>query len=435
VVSVQFGGLLALAVAAFVAPLVARLIPKGIVPPVVLEVLAGIAIGPQGLGLVRPVGGVYVLYLLGFGFLLFLAGQEIEVKRFRGPTFRLTGASFVLSLVVAVPVALILRQIATGADVRLLALALTASSLGVMVPVLRDAGEVSTEFGQLAIMAGSVGEFAALLLLTVLFSAEPEPTWAQVAYVAALGAVAFLGAAGMRRMWRSAALRPALLATDQSSSQLRVRGAFVILLTFAAIAHQFGVDALLGAFVGGIVLKLADSDDRPTQESYQGKLFAIGFGFLVPVFFIVTGVQFSLKSLIASPSSLALLPAILIGILVARALPALMYRRRLGTRPALAAGLLQATTLTFPVVVAEVGQSLKLLTAPAAAALVGAALLSALIFPALALAIRPWSPPGGPPPDGQAPDTLSGVEADAGVPRKVWTLPCLPPSQRPPSTR
>jgi Kef-type K+ transport system membrane component KefB len=95
-------------------------------------------------------------------------------------------------------------------------------------------------------------------------------------------------------------------------------------------------------------------------------------------------------------------PAILVGILVARALPALMYRRKLGTQAALAAGLLQATTLTFPVVVAAVGQSLHLLTAAAAAALVGAALLSALIFPALALAIRPWSPPGGQPPDRQA---------------------------------
>jgi Kef-type K+ transport system membrane component KefB len=394
-VGVQFGGLLALAVTAFVAPLAARAIPGRVVPPVVLEVLAGIAIGPQALDLVQPTGGVYVLYLLGFGFLLFLAGQEIEVKRFRGPTFRLTGASFVLSLVVAVPVALILRLIATGADIRLLALALTASSLGVMVPVLRDAGEVSTEFGQLAIMAGSVGEFAALLLLTVLFSAQPEPTWAQVAYVAALGAAAVVGAVALRRMWRFPWLRRNLLATDQSTSQLRVRGAFVILLTFAAIAHAFGVDALLGAFVGGVVLNIADSDDRPTRERYEGKLRAIGYGFLVPVFFIVTGVQFDVRSLFASSASLALMPAIVVGILIVRGGPALLYQRKLGARPAVAAGLLQATTLTFPVVVAEVGRSLGLLTAATSAALVGAALLTVLIFPAIALALRPWSPTSG----------------------------------------
>jgi len=130
---------------------------------------------------------------------------------------------------------------------------------------------------------------AALLLLTVLFSADPEPTWAQVAYVAALGAAAVVGAIALRRAWRSAWLRRNLLATDQTTSQLRVRGAFVILLTFAATAHEFGVNALLGAFIGGVVLNIADSDDRPTQERYRGKLSAIGYGFLVPVFFIATG--------------------------------------------------------------------------------------------------------------------------------------------------
>jgi Kef-type K+ transport system membrane component KefB len=393
-VSVQFGGLLALAVAAFVAPLAARAIPRRLIPPVVLEVLVGIAIGPQGLGLVHATGGVYTLYLLGFGFLLFLAGQEVQVKRFRGPTFRLTGANFVVSLAISVPVAFILRLIAPSADVRLMALAMTASSLGVMIPVLRDANEVSTDFGQLAVMAGSVGEFGALLLLTVLFSADPEPTWEQVAYVAALGGAAVIGALALRRGWRSPWLRRNLLATDQTTAQLRVRGAFVILLTFAAIAHEFGVDALLGAFVGGVVLNIADSDDRPTQERYQGKLNAIGYGFLVPVFFIATGVQFDVKSLFASRASLALLPAILIGILIVRAAPAVLYRRQLGARPAAAAGLLQATTLTFPVVVAEVGRSLSLVSSATAAALVGAALLSVLIFPAAALALQPWSPGG-----------------------------------------
>jgi Kef-type K+ transport system membrane component KefB len=393
-VSVQFGGLLTIAVAAFVAPLLARLVPRRLVPPVVLEVLAGMAIGPQALGLVQPTGGVYVLYLLGFGFLLFLAGQEVDVERLRGPTFRLTGLCFVVGVAVAFPIAEGLRQIAHGADLRLLALALTASSLGVMVPVLRDAEVIDTDFGQVAIMAGSVGEFAALILLTVLFSADPEPTWEQVAYVFALGAAALVGAVALRRLWRSAWLRRALLATDQSTSQLRVRGGFVVLLAFAGLAHKFGVDALLGAFIGGVVLNIADSDDRPNRERFQGKLHAIGYGFLVPVFFVVTGVQFNLRALFASTSSLALMPAIVAGILVARAVPALLYRRRLGTRPALAAGFLQATTLTFPVVVAEVGQSLALLNPATSAALVGAALLSVLLFPAAALALRPWTNPG-----------------------------------------
>jgi Kef-type K+ transport system membrane component KefB len=390
-VSVQFGGLLALAVAAFGAPLLARLIPGGVVPAVVVEVLAGIAIGPQGLDLVKPTGGVYVLYLLGFGFLLFLAGQEVEIERFRGPTFRMTGINFLISIAIAFPLALGLAQIVKGADIRLLALALTASSVGLIVPVLRDADEISTEYGQLTIMAGSVGEFGALILLTVLFSAQPKPTWVQVAYVVALGLISVAGAIGLRRLWRSGWMRRTLLETDQSTAQLRVRGAFVVLLAFAALAHEFGVDALLGAFVAGVVLNVADRDDRPTQEVYQDKLRAIGYGFLVPVFFIVTGVQFDVRALFASATSLVMLPAVVACILVARALPALLYRRVVGTRPAVAAGFLQATTLTFPVVVAEVGRSLGLLSTATAAALVGAALISVLVFPAVALALRPWT--------------------------------------------
>ena len=253
--------------------------------------------------------------------------------------------------------------------------------------MLRDADEVTTDFGQLAIMAGSVGEFAALLLLTVLFSAQPEPTWAQVAYVAALGAAASIGAVVLRRMWRSPWLRRNLLATDQSTSQLRVRGAFVILLAFAAIAHEFGVDALLGAFVGGVVLNIADSDDRPTQERYQGKLRAIGYGFLVPVFFIVTGVQFDVRSLFASAASLGA-HAGHRGRHPHRARRAVPAGASSEPGP-VAAGLLQATTLTFPVVVAEVG-AVSALTPPRPPP--SAALLTCC-FPAL-LALRPWSPTG-----------------------------------------
>jgi Kef-type K+ transport system membrane component KefB len=291
------------AVAAFVAPVIAGLIPRRLVPPVVLEVLAGLA------------------------------------------------------------------------------------------KVLRDAGEVNSDFGQFLVMSGSVGEFGSLLLLTILFSAQPEPTLVQILYVAALGVAAMAGAVAIRRFWPSPWMRRVLLGSDDSTSQLRVRGGFVILLVFTALAHQFGVDALLCAFVAGIVLSVADRDDRPNLRRFQGKLHAVGYGFLVPVFFIGTGLMLDLRSLLASPSSLALLPVLVVAILVVRAAPALIFRGRAGTSPAVAAVLLQATTLTFPVVVAQVGRGLHLLTQSSAAALIGAALASVLLFPALAPALRPWSRP------------------------------------------
>lgn len=389
--AIEYGGLLVVAVAAFVAPLAAGLIPRRLVPPVVLEVIAGIVIGPQVLDLVHAAGAVDVLYLLGLGFLLFLAGQDVRPERFRGPAFRLSALAFAITVALAFALAAALRPIASGADLRLLALALTASSVGVLVPVLRDAGEIETDFGQLVVISGSVGEFGALLLLTILFSAQPEPTLVQVAYVVAMGVAAFALALGLKRLWHTAWLRRVFLSSDESTSQLRVRGAFVVLLLFAGLAHRFGADALLGAFIAGIVLTISDQDDRPNQEAYWGKLQAIGYGFLVPVFFVVTGVQMDVRSLASDPASLALVPLLLVAVCLARGLPALIFRGQLGTRPAVAAGLLQATTLTFPVVVASVGLDLRLIDRATATALIGAALVSVLVFPAASLALRPWT--------------------------------------------
>ncbi len=389
--TIQYGGLLVVAVAAFVAPLIARLVPRRLVPAVVVEVLVGIVVGPQVLGLVRAQGAAEVLYLLGLGFLLFLAGQDVRPERFRGPTFRLAGTAFLVSAALAVPVAFGLHAIAPGADVRLLALCLVASTLGVLVPVLRDAEEITTEFGQLLVVAGSVGEFGSLLLLTILFSAQPKSTVVQVIYVLAMGAAALVLALVLKRLWRTPLMARIFADSDDDTSQLRVRGAFVALLLFTALAHQFGVDALLGAFIAGMVVGISDGDERPNQERYWAKLRAIGYGFLVPVFFVMTGVQFNVRALATHASSLALVPLLVLAIAVVRGGPALLYRRRLGTAPAVAAGLLQATTLTFPVVVADVGSELGLLSAASAAALIGASLLSVLLFPAAALALRPWT--------------------------------------------
>jgi Kef-type K+ transport system membrane component KefB len=403
---IDYRSLLVVAVAAFVAPLVARLIPRRLVPAVVLEVIAGIAVGPQGLGLVQARGVAEVLYLLGLGFLLFLAGQDVRPERFRGPTFRLAGSAFLVSAVLAVPVAFGLHALTSGADVRLLALCLVASTLGVLVPVLRDAGEITTDFGQLMVVSGSVGEFGSLLLLTILFSAQPESTTVQVLYVLGMGVAAVLLALLLRALWRTRWMAATFADSDDDTSQLRVRGAFVVLLVFTALAHEFGVDALLGAFIGGMVVAVSDGDERPNQERYWAKLRAIGFGFLVPVFFVMTGVQFDVRALLAHPTSLALVPLLVLAVLVVRGGPAVLYRRRLGTRPALAAGLLQATTLTFPVVVADVGLALGLLSPASAAALIGAALLSVLLFPAAALALRPWTTASQPAPEPSSADPV-----------------------------
>jgi Kef-type K+ transport system membrane component KefB len=393
-VTFDFTGLLVVAAVAFLAPLLAGLVPRRLVPAVVLEVLLGVAVGPQGLGWVKPEGAVELLYFMGLGFLLFLAGQDIDPKHFSDPMLRVTGTAYLISLAVAFPVALGLTAFASGsADLRLIALALTSSSLGILVPVIRDEGEINNDFGQLTVLAGTVGEFASLLLLTVLFSADAKSTPEQIIYVVIMGVAAVITGLGLYVLWRSGRMARVLRSLDDTASQLRVRGAFVILLIFAGLAHGFGVDSLLGAFVAGVVLRVADRDDRPNIEVFQAKLDAIGFGFLIPVFFVGAGVQFNVDALFSNRSALELVPLLVAAILVVRGTPALLYRKRLGTRSAIAVGFLQSATLTFPVVVAEIGLSLDLLGQATAAALIGAALLSVLIFPAAAIALRPWTVP------------------------------------------
>ena len=248
-VTFDFTGLLVVAVVAFVAPLLAGLVPGRLLPAVVLGVLLGLAVGPQGLGWVKPQGAVELLYFMGLGFLLFLAGQDIDPKHFSDPMVRVTSTAYVISLALAFPVALGLMSLATGsADLRLVALCLTSSSLGIVVPVVRDAGEINSDFGQLTVMAATVGEFASLLLLTILFSADAKSTPEQILYVGIMGVAAAVTGLGLYALWRSGRMARVLSALDDTASQLRVRGAFVILLIFAGLAHGFGVDSLLGAF-------------------------------------------------------------------------------------------------------------------------------------------------------------------------------------------
>jgi Kef-type K+ transport system membrane component KefB len=390
-VTFDFTGLLVVAAVAFVAPILASVVPRHLIPAVVLEVLFGLAVGPQGLGWVQPQGAVELLYIMGFGFLLFLAGQDIDPSHFRDPMLRVTGVAYLCSLALAFPVALGLIAVASGADLRLIALALTSSSLGILVPVVRDSGDLNTEFGQLTVLAGTVGEFASLLLLTILFSADAKSTPEQILYVLILGVAAAATGFGLYGLWRTGRMGRILTSLDDTASQLRVRGAFLVLLIFAGLAHGFGVDSLLGAFVAGVVLRLADGDDRPNIDVFKAKLDAIGFGFLIPVFFVVTGVHFNVDALFSHASALELVPLLVVAIAIVRGGPALLYRSRLGSRPTVAVAFLQSATLTFPVVVAQIGLSLNLLNQATAAALIGAALLTVILFPAVALSLRPWT--------------------------------------------
>ena len=390
--SLDLVGLLIIAIAAVAAPLLSELVPNGLMPPVVLEVLAGVILGPQITGWLHVDFPVELLSLLGLGFLLFLAGMELTPSSLWNRQARIGIAAFVIAVALSFPMALVLRAAGAHGDIRILAIALTSTSLGIVVPVLRDAGEADSKFGQTVLVTASIAEFASLLLLTVLFSADPKSTPVQILYVFGLGISGLLVILLIRWWWGTRWFAQALDRLDETTSQLRVRAAFVLLLAFAALVTGFGLDSVLGAFVAGIVLRVANRNvPEIVQDRYLAKLNAIGFGFLVPVFFIATGAKLDIKAVVTHQGTALMVPLFLVGMIVARGLPSwLLIRRELTGRGALAAGSLQATSLTFPIIVATLGSSLHFLSAPTAAAMIAAGLLSVILMPAAALMLRPW---------------------------------------------
>jgi Kef-type K+ transport system membrane component KefB len=293
---------------------------------------------------------VQVLAQLGLGMLLFLAGLEIDVDRLRGPLSRLAGEAFVVSAALAVLCA-VFFWLAVPSDQPLLL---------------------------------AIAEVVPILLLSLFFSAAAKTTADQLVSLAIFLALLVLIGLALTRVRRLRALDRLLDRLEERSGQLRVRAALTLALGCGVLAYRFGFASILGAFAAGLLVRLVEVSGREPNELFLTKLEGIGFGFLIPIFFISVGVGFNLKDLLNHPSALVEVPLFLVALLVVRGVPALLYRRVMDTRHAAAAGLMQATTLTFVIVAAAIGRETGKLTSSAGAALVTAGLLSAALFPAAA---------------------------------------------------
>jgi Kef-type K+ transport system membrane component KefB len=386
-VQIDFTNLLIVAAAAFAAPLALGLAPRLRLPAVVLEISLGIVLGRSVLGWADVDAPVQLMNLLGLAFLLLLAGLEVDFERFRGTLLRLTATAFAVSFGVALVYALALHAGGLVKSPLLIAIIASATSLGIVIPVLKDSGEASSHFGQVVLAGASIGDVATILLLSLFFSEQSSGLGARLSLLGAFAALALAVGLVLVGAERSMRLSGALLRLQDTTAQIRVRGAFVLLVGFVVLAEKFGLEAILGAFVAGAVIKLVDRDETMTHTHFQQKLAEAGFGIFVPFFFVTSGLKFDGSALFAKSSTLALVPLFVGLLLAARALPALLYRRLLDDRRVAAAGLLQATSLGFIVVASQIGMDLGLITKGTGAAFVAAGLVSVLVFPLAALTL------------------------------------------------
>lgn len=376
-----------LAVAAAV-PLVLGLLPRVRLPGALVEIVAGIVLGPSLLGWVTPDATVSALALLGLSFLLFLAGAEVDLRRFRGTLGRKVALSLAISAAAAGVVIAVLAALGVG-GAALIGVALLATSLGLVVPVLADAGALGRPVGQIAVAGASAGEVAAVVLLSVGLAGMDTPLAGRILLLAlllgALGAIALV-VVGAEHSMRLTALITRLADT---SAQIRVRLTVLLVAGLALAAQALGFEAILGAFLAGLLLRALDPEPERSHPLYPVKLEAVGFGLLVPIFFVTSGLTLDLRGLMERPSALALVPAFLAALLLVRALPAIAFRRDLTRGELAAVGLLQATSLPFLLAATEIGREMGLLDPAVAAGLVAAGLVSVLVFPAVALTLLP----------------------------------------------
>jgi Kef-type K+ transport system membrane component KefB len=374
------GTLVLIGIVAVISPMLAELTGRLGIPDVVFEIALGIVIGPAVLGLAHPDSVIVALEDMGLSYLMFLAGLELDLRRIRGRSLQLATTGWVISLALALVIALALTLIGTVLDAVVIGLALTTTALGTLLPILRDAGMFEGRFGARVMAIGSVGEFAPILAVAVLLDGRSPGITSVLLLLFVVVAVA---AAVVAARPHPPKMIQFLHRHVHSSAQLPVRVAMLLIVSLVLLAYELGLDVLLGAFAAGIVVKLFVHGDDSTIV--KGKLEAIGFGFLVPVFFIVSGMQFDLRALFATPTAFLRVPLFLFLLLVVRGAPVfLLYRRDLPRRELAPLALCAATGLPLIVVITTIGVAEGRMRPVNAAALVAAGVLSVLLYPTLA---------------------------------------------------
>ncbi len=356
---------------------------RGVVlPVVVVELLCGVMLGPHVLG-IHVDSFITFFSDLGLGLLFFFAGYEIDLHRIMGRPLELALLGWACSLAIAYSVGGVLAAAGVVLSLLYTGSALATTAIGTLIPILADTGELRSRFGTYLLAAGAVGEFGPILLLTLLLSAESvlHNTLILVGFVAlAVGVALFAVRSSTRTI-------PLFERTLESSSQLAVRWIVVLVFALALLAYELGLDLLLGGFAAGLITRQV----LKTREipAFDSKLNAVAFGVFVPFFFVVSGMNLDVEALFSSTSAVLKMLLFFALFFIVRGVPVLLlYRRVLDARERAALALMSSTQLPLVLAITTLAVQLHHMRASTAAALVGAAVLSTLVFPVLGLRLR-----------------------------------------------
>ena len=385
-VTQQLFDLVAVVLVAALAPLVVAVLPGPRVPQVVIFLVGGILIGPHVLGL-ADASDIQLLANIGLGFLFLLAGYELDPHLLREEPGRLAMTGWVISAILAVGVAGALTAAGYINDYVPVGLALTTTALGTLLPILRDSGMLAGRFGRDVYAAGAVGELFPILIIAVFLTNRGH--FVALASVAAVGLLAIVLSV-VPWLAHSRAVRRIIREGQDATGQITLRWAVVLLFLLIAVASKFGLDIVLGAVLAGMVVRIWVRRLSMDTASLERKFDAVGYGIFIPIFFVSSGMSIDLKAIGQDPLRLLLFLAML---LIVRGLPSLIvYRRVLPVRQRAEMTFITATSLPLLIALAEIGQQDGVMLPATAAALVGAGVLSVLIFPLVAVGLHRSAP-------------------------------------------
>lgn len=386
----NFLPLLLITALAFFAPILANQLKRFSIPIVVGEILAGILIGRSGLNIIEPSPILNFLAEFGFAYLMFLSGLEVDfdllIPKRRDQSFSIR-QPLPLALIVLVGTvglgllfSVLLRSLGIVESPFLMGLILSTTSLGVVVPVLKERDLLGTGYGQLLLVAASLADFLILLLVTIFIAIRSVGLTLDLLLIPVL-LLAFFVAVRITQLFSGRRLPQRILKElSSATAQIRVRGAFALMVAWVVLAEASGVEVILGAFLAGAIAGLISD---PNDDDAQEKLDAIGYGFFIPIFFIMVGVEFNIGALFESPQAMLLLPLLVAGAYAVKVIPALLFRLTASWRETLAGGFLLASHLSLIIATAAIASSLGLISEAVNAAIILLAVISVTLSPTI----------------------------------------------------
>lgn len=382
------GSFFVVLIVAAAAPLIVagagRLLPTFVIPIAVVELVLGAIVGPHALRIATNGEALSIMGTLGLGFLFFFAGYELDFTHMRGPPVRLAALGWALSLVLAYSFAGLLAAVGLVISGILTGSAMSTTAIGTILPVLNDTHQLDARFGPSMLAAGAVGELGPVMIVTLLLTVHASTVSQGLVlalFIVVTIVAALLSSGVIGRAWRF------LGESLNTSGQLPVRLTVVLVFALIVLANRLGLDVILGAFAAGMLVRYVLHGR--TSHRFESKLEAVGFGFLIPFFFIESGMNLDLSALTTSADALLKVPLFVALFLVVRGGPALLlYRHVLDLRERIALALFSASQLPLVVAITSLGVLQGQMRKTTAVALVTAGVISVLVFPTVAIKVR-----------------------------------------------